>query len=422
MFSFWLIAALLLLLPLFVIMISLLRTHKNNNIDLERGEDIYKQRLLEIESDIANGLLSDTDAENVKKEIQLAILNHDKNSQEQLLTSPSGTAIKSPTITAILLLILVPVFVIGLYQHLGQPDTIMQESVLSEFHNAEGKEEKLASIEKMISQLEKRLINEPDNIDGWIMLTNSYASLERYPGALRAVDNLYRLNGDDPTVLLRYADILSMVNGGVFTGKPTDLINQALQLEPENPNGLWLAGLAANERGEINNAINYWQRLVPKLEQGSEPQQQIKQYIQLARQHLDNTENGMAGDKPIQDDKSPAKANAIQLNVSLSAELINEANDNDIVFIYAKAIGGPPIPLAVLRKKVSDLPLQATLDDSMAMMASNKLSDHEQVQLIARISKSGNVKPESGDLIGTLNAVQTDLNEPINLIISNKVQ
>ena len=427
MLGFWFMAASLLLLSLVVILITLLRTHDNNNINLETGADLYKQHLLELEADIENGLLSKTEIENVKKEIQLALLNQDKNNNEQRLVCTSETKLKSPTITAILLLILLPVFVIGIYNHLGRPELIMQASLLSEFNKAQSNEEKLASVGKMLSQLEQRLINEPDDIDGWLMLTNSYTTLERYPDALRAIDNLYRLKGDDPTVLLRYADILSMVNGGTFTGKPTELINNALQLDPENANGLWLAGLAANERGEINNAIDYWQRLVPKLEEGSEPQQQIKHYIQLARQHFEQSQKGMAqngrdSDEPIYDDNMPAQGNAIQVNVSLSDTLINEANENDTVFIYAKAIVGPPMPLAVLRKKVSDLPLQATLDDSMSMLPSHKLSNHSNVQVIARISASGNANAQTGDLIGTIDSVATNQADTIELIINTIVK
>ena len=111
----------------------------------------------------------------------------------------------------------------------------------------------------------------------------------------------------------------------------------------------------------------------------------------------------------------------VQVNVSLSETVMHEANEEDTVFIYAKAINGPPIPIAIVRKQVSDLPLQVALDDSMAMMPNNKLSDHEYVNLIARISKSGNAIPESGDIIGTVNSVQTSTTDIINLTISQKV-
>lgn len=418
MFAFWLSAALLLLIPLSVIIITLLKTHEDNDSNQNASADLYKQRLMELESDITNGILSEADAESVKEELQLSLLNQDKNKQR------TATKIKSTssTITAVSLLILVPVFVIALYQAIGQPHLIMHASLLSEFNQAETDEEKLASIEKMLTQLEQRLINKPDDVDGWLMLTNSYTSLERYPDALRAIDNLYRLKADDPTVMLRYADILSMVNDGDFTGKPTTLINKALELDPENSNGLWLAGLAANERGDITSAIAYWQRLIPKLEEDSEPQQQIKQYIQLASEHLNSVQNNIETTaEPVAESRTPAQANTITINVSLADTLLNEMSADDTLFVYARAIEGPPIPLAIVRQTASALPLQVTLDDSMAMMPSNKLSDHTAVQVIARLSKSGDAKPESGDLIGTIESVSTSESDIINLIISNKI-
>jgi cytochrome c-type biogenesis protein CcmH len=411
MFSFWLIAALFLLLPLFAIVITLLRTHDEDDIDLTTNTELYQQRLSEIKSDINNGLLSSTEATKVKKEYQLALLQQEENKPHQNNTSKT----ESSTITAILLLVLIPVFVISLYSHLGQSELISQTSLLSEFNNANSDEEKLASIEKMLRQLEQRLINEPDDVDGWLMLTNSYSTLERYPEALRAVSNLYRLRSEDPTVLIRYADILSQTNGGIYVGRPTELINEALRLDPESASGLWFAGLAANERGDIKAAIDYWQRLIPKLEEGSEPQQQIKRFIQMASQEIEGgqTETSTSIAKP---------EHKLQVNVSISPDLINETNSDDTVFVYAQAINGPPMPIAIVRKKVSDLPLQATLDDSMAMMPTNKLSDHPQVRLIARISKSGNAIPEPGDLIGKIETVQTNSNETINLTIDKKLQ
>ncbi len=335
--------------------------------------------------------------------------------QEEHQSTPENSPARessSSTISAVILLLLIPAFVIVLYAYLGQPELITQASLLSEFNNAGSHEEKQASIDKMLTQLEQRLINEPDDVDGWMMLTNSYTMLERYPEALRAVNNLYRLRSEDPSVLIRYADIMSLANGGVFAGKPTELINEALRLDPDNASGLWFAGLAANERDDIQLAITYWQRLLPKLDEGSKPQQEIKQFLELAIKQVES-EQAINGSTATQEHK-------LQLNVSLSEDLINEASQDDTVFIYAQAVNGPPMPIAIIRKKVSDLPLQTTLDDSTAMMPTNKLSDHTQVRLIARITKSGNAKPESGDLIGILDTVNTDTLETLNLHINQK--
>lgn len=413
MFGFWLFAVLLLLAPLFIILITLLRTHDNTDDTKENNTDLYQQHLEEIEQDIENGLLNGTEAKKIKNELQLSLLNQDDNELNKL-TTRHQTESSASVITAIILLILTPAFSIGMYQYLGQPELIEKAELLAEFHNAGTQEEKLASVEKMLSGLEQRMISEPDDIDGWLMLTNSYTALERYPDALRAVSNLYRLRSGDPTVLLRYADILSMNNNGVYAGKPTELINEALRLAPGNPNGLWFAGLAANERGDFKQAINYLQQLVPMLEKGSEQQQSVTKYIEMISVNIE-------GYEATPSSKITNQQSEIEINVSLSENLIQDVNIDDTVFIYAQAVSGPPMPIAVVRKKVSDLPLQTKLNDSMAMIPSNALSSYKQVKLTARISKSGNAIPESGDLIGTVNSVETNLNEPVDITISQKV-
>jgi len=408
MFGFWLIAVLFLLISLVVILITLLRTHDITQKIEEGNTDLYQQRLAEIVQDIDSGLLSAIEAKEVKKELQLTLLNQDEK-KEKLINNKTSN---SSAITAMLLLIIIPIFTIGLYQHLGQPEIIEKAKLLSDFYNATNQEEQLASVESMLTQLEQRLINEPDDVDGWLMLSNSYSALERYPDALRAVDNLYRLRSNDPTVMFRYANILSMVNGGMLAGKPTELLNEGLKIDPENTNGLWLAGLAANERGDNEQAIIYWQRLEPKLIEGSKSQQQIKKYIEMAGgPAADNAEERLTANQKYK----------IHVNVSLSSDLINQASSDDIIFIYAQAINGLAMPIAAVRKKVRELPLQIILDDSMAMMPNNKLSDHKQVKVTARISKSGNAIPASGDLIGSLDNVQTDNNESIDLNIDKKI-
>lgn len=194
--------------------------------------------------------------------------------------------IRLPKATLTVLIFLLPVFVISLYQHFEQQANIERAALLDEFNNAETQEEKAATVEKILAYSEQLQQSNPDDIDGWLMLTNSYLALERYPDALNAVENLYRLKQDDPSVMLRYADILSRINNGYFKGKPNELINKAMQIDPENQNGLWLSGLAAIQRGELKLAIDTWERLTTQLDHGSESEQKIQHYITLARNQL----------------------------------------------------------------------------------------------------------------------------------------
>ncbi len=317
---------------------------------------------------------------------------------------------KVKKLTIVILLLLLAVFSYGLYQYLSKPEFVEQVSLIQELNSAKTDEEKSVTVEKMIEHLEKKLLNNPDDAESWLILTNSYTTLKRYDDALRAIENLYRIKGKEPSIMFRYADIMSMVNNGRFKGEPAELIDEALRLDPINSNGLWLAGLAAIQRGDIKKALKHWQQLHDQFDAGSESQLKIKHYIDLAREQI------------IETNSEPVSDISLKINVSLSDTLLNEVNDNDDVFIYANAIDGSLMPLAISRKKVSELPIQVSLDDSMALMSSNKLSDHKQVQLIARISKSGNTKSTAGDLIGTLDLVPTKIVLPVKLIISDIIQ
>ena len=415
MTGFWIIASLLLLCALFILIRGLLKSpakadEPTDNVDIS----IFEQRLAELETDLENGLLTEHDVESIRKEIQLSLLNHGKkkedNAVKQIRISTKNTAI--------IIGCIVPLLVLSLYFYLGRPDLIGNLQSNSPHHSADLTS---AQIEQMVNGLEQRLQEEPDNVDGWLMLYKSNMVLKHYNKAVIAAEKLYKLVGDEPGILLRYADALAMANGNSLAGKATELINRALELDPNNVNGLWLAGMAANERGEYQVAIDYWQRTLPGLKEDPESQQEINNFIHIAQQNLGNTQNGIDNDKPIVvKDNTPVKGSAIQINVSLSAELMNEADANDTLFIYAKAINGPPMPLAVVRKTAKDLPLQVTLDDSMAMMPTNKISDHKQVKITARISSSGGAITQPGDLIGTIESVDTNTQEPVQLVIDQK--
>jgi cytochrome c-type biogenesis protein CcmH len=207
-----------------------------------------------------------------------------------------------------------------------------------------------------------------------------------------------------------------MANSGIFTGKPSELIKKALQLDPQNTMGLWLAGLVAYEEGEIKKAISYWQNVLPKLEEGSEEQKNIKKYIQFA---------GENNNIPVQENNLTSlegKEYTLKLSIELSPDF-NEVDEKEAVFIYAKAKDSlNNMPIIVLRKEVGDLPLIVELDDSMSMLPSNKLSDHQSVQIFARVSKSGNAKAERGDLIGVADSVSTTSKNTTKLIINTKVK
>jgi cytochrome c-type biogenesis protein CcmH len=408
---FLLSASSLLLISIIVIIKALLNKNNEKINSNQNSMDIYNQKLNEINFDIENHLITKNEANNAIEELEYSLIKDNKNT-DTLDSKLYFSNLKSKKTISVILVLVIPVFVISVYSFIGNPNSIEKLVLVSDLKNSKNNSEKLVSVEQMLNRVERRLLDEPNNSDDWLMLANSYVVLKRYPEAIRAFENLYRLKGDDPSLLFRYADVLAMANSGIFAGKPSELIKKALRLDPQNTMGLWLAGLVAYEEGEINEAINYWQNVLPKLEIGSEEEKNIRKYIQFAKEN-----NNIS----IQNDNSITQEEieySLKLNIELSPNFTS-VNKSKVVFIYAKPINSPNnMPIIVLRKTVADLPLLVEMNDSMSMLPSNKLSDYKSVQVLARISKSGNAKSEIGDLIGVVDSVSTTSRNITKLIIN----
>jgi cytochrome c-type biogenesis protein CcmH len=216
-----------------------------------------------------------------------------------------------------------------------------------------------------------------------------------------------------------------MAQGQSLRGKPTELINKALKIDPDSMKGLALAGSAAMERGDFAAAIKHWERLRSLLPADSEDARMIEGGLAEARQMLSHIKGG----KPpamLEQIAPPAQAVAsgkerITGKVVLGDNLKGKYSPDDTVFVLARAAEGPKMPLAILRKQVRDLPLTFELDDSMAMQPQMKLSAFDQVVVVARISKSGTAMPEAGDAQGMSQALKPGT-KGVNLKIDQMVK
>lgn len=254
----------------------------------------------------------------------------------------------------------------------------------------------------MVEQLAKRLKDQPDDADGWLMMARSQVVLGKHAQAVEAFKQAARLRPDDAGLLADYADALAVAQGRRLDGEPTTLIERALGLNASNPKALALAGTAAFDRHDYAGAVRHWEKLVA-LESGDDAfTQQIRAGIAEARQLGGMAPTTAPPPSTVRDSRPVASVSG---TVTLAAALHGRAAPDDTLFVFARAADGSRMPLAILRKRVRDLPLQFTLDDEMAMSDSAKLSGAQRVIVGARVSKSGNAMPQSGDLQGTLGAV-----------------
>ena len=279
-----------------------------------------------------------------------------------------------------------------LYWHLGQPSGIGAPK-----HTApDASNITQADFEAMTAKLAQRMAANPDDPVGWLMLGRAYKALERYPDAVQALQEANRRKPNQPEILVEYAEALALQHGRSLDGEPMRLLERALKIDPNHPKALTLAGAAAFEAKDYKRAIAYWERLLGQVPADSELAQALKTGLAQARQ--------LAGVKPppaAAASSAPlAAAETIRGEVRLAAALAGRAGPQDTVFVVARAAEGPRMPLAVVRSQVKDLPLRFALDDSQAMAPQMKLSGFSKVIVTARISKSGNAMPQSGDLQG----------------------
>jgi len=262
-------------------------------------------------------------------------------------------------------------------------------------------------IASMADQLARRLKDKPDDAEGWAMLARSYTVLSRHADAVPAYEKAVALRGDDATLLADYADALAMKNNQGLAGEPMKLVERALKLDPKNIKALSLAGTDAFDRRDYALAVQRWEQIVQIGPEDSALVQQVKGGIAEARElgKLPAAAGAMAGlatsagttaaAKPAANDKA-----SVSGAVTLAPALAAKASPTDTVFITARAVDGPRMPLAVVRKQVKDLPVDFRLDDSTAMSPVTKLSGFAKVVVSARVSKSGDAIAAAGDLSG----------------------
>ena len=399
---FLLIVSTLILLAFVFILPPLWRKPKVKIVDFDqRNVEIAQHRLAELKENRLTGGLSQVQYDEQFYDLEQALSDDlDIVSREIQVTTQSKWIIYIVALG-------IPLLAGSLYFMLGNYQAVSHTAEMS----VDPEATKLLEINKMVLRLAEKMKAKPNDAQGWLILGRSYKALEQYPQAADAFANAYRLLGNQAEVMLLYADALAYVNNRNLAGKPSELVYKALALEPDNLNALWLGGMAKAQEGDVPAALKLWKKLEATLPPGSDSQQEIKNLLSsLAK----DTSPGQVQKEP----EAKVSNFTLSVQVSLAPKLEKATAAEDTVFIYAQALSGPKMPLAIVRKHVSDLPLAVSLNDSMAMMPNMKLSNFASVKLLARISKSGNAMTQPNDLIGIIE--QVDLTDKsIHKIIIN---
>jgi cytochrome c-type biogenesis protein CcmH len=407
MITFGVVAALLIVLALVFVVPPLFRRALPAVVEAGPDLAIYRDQLADLERDLQAGALTADRYEQARQELERRLA---EELQADTATVSSPAAGKG---VALAVVVGVPVLAIALYLVLGAPAALDPTATMPEesAHSVTAEQ-----IEQMVAKLAQRLESAPDDPAGWSMLGRSYAALGRFKEAADAYKQAVKQVPADPQLLADYADALGMAQGRSLKGEPSRLIARALAVDPDHFKSLALAGTAAFEARDYPAAIRHWERLAQKIPPDSEFAQSIAASLSEARQlaggaaSVAKTESPKAALEPV-----------IRGTVRLSPKLAAQVSPDDTLFVFARAINGSRVPLAVKRFRVAQLPVEFVLDKSAAMSPEMTLSQHTEVTVGARISKSGSPGSKSGDLEGFRQPVKVGGSAAIEIVIDTLV-
>lgn len=416
MLIFIVTTSILVLLALLFVVPTLFKSHQLPAETFnQQNIRIARERLQELRREFAANTMSQENFDQARLELEQTLALDLSAGDDNAVQSSAHSA----RVLALVLLITVPIAAVVLYWQLGRFDSLQGDLATAvEHQNAPGMN---MTMDEAIARLKARLEQEPANAEGWYMLARSYMSMQRYAESIDAYRKTMELVGEDADLMLRYADALVMSRGGRFAGEPADVINKALVLRPDHPQGLWLAGMVANEAGNYQQALQHWYKLEPLLAGDMESQAEVRAMIADAEQRLSPQQiKQIQRARPQAQVASNTAANTaeITVQVAVDASVKSKINPADTVFILARAIDGPPMPLAVVRHTAGELPLTVKLNDAMAMMPAMKLSNFPQVRVTAIVSKAGTAQLVAGDLYGEVSPVSVTGNAAIQLQIN----
>jgi cytochrome c-type biogenesis protein CcmH len=368
---------------------------------------LAQNKMQVLNDELANGIITQIQFDALQNELMLHLHQDLVSSSAHSIDDTKGRWLALP------IAIFVPLLALAIYSVKGDLRAFDTSTV-----TAAGTPKTAADINAMVEKLAQKMAQNPQDPQGWIMLARSYKVLKRYPDAVSALRKARALLGDEPQTLLQLADVIAMQNGGSLLGEPTELVANALALDANNDMGLWLYGLANAEEGKFGEAIDNWKKLQTHYKTNDADYTEVQKLIDQAKEAL--------GEKveSAKDETTPSSSSgkSLHLAVALDDKFKSAVSAEDYVFIYAQPAQGGKMPLAVVKKQVKDLPIDITLDDSMAMMPNMTISSVANVQVSARVSKSGNASPQSGEPIGKKQVSTLIDSGLINLVISETVQ
>lgn len=387
--------ALLLVVPPMLGYGSVRRGHVARQRQAETALVVLREQLAELEGELAAGRCTEAEYQRSRQEIEQRALDEGRAADGQADVRPSK-------VWAALVALALPAAAAAIYLTLGTPAALDPRALV-----AQEQEHAIdpAEMAGLVAQLVDRLEQNPDDVTGWLMLARSYVMLDSAGDALATWQRIGARVPEDANVMADWADVLASAQNGDFSGEPERLISRALKLQHDNAKALALAGTAAYQSGDYTAASSHWERILAQVPAGDEAYGVIVASINDARARggLPLLE-GAAAPQPAATQERGADALPLSGELSLSPELAQTVQPDELVFVFVRPVEGG-IPIAALRLRAADLP--ARFDFTAApRMTEGPLP--AQVVVGARLSRHGDASARAGDLEGASGPVTPD--------------
>lgn len=403
----WAILAVMAMAGAMLVLMPLLKYQPRKDVSSDvLNSLVYRDRLQELESDLQQGRVTEQEFTQLKAELELTLLEDvSTNQDDKAVRSAGGKFIVWP------LLVLIPLMALGLYWKEGYTPEVkgwiaaqpaMAELVdLMMAGDFAALEQRQAQLPDVIRGLQVHVQDHPHDGQTWYLLGASYMQLRMPQQAELAFSRALHVDDKNVDYLLGFAQASVMLNDGKITPELHQSLRAIIQQQPSNPKPYMTLGMVAFQNGDFANAIAVWEQYLQREDADERAADLLQRSVAVARKQIEDAQttavaqNDAAADKPV-----------VQVTVSVSDDVRSQLAASDVLFIYAKAVNGPPMPLAVVRQPVGQWPVQAQLSDANAMTPMATLSKFDEVIVQARISPTGNAVPQSGDWVGPTQVIK----------------
>lgn len=402
----WAILAVMAMAGAMLVLMPLLKYQPRKDVSSDvLNSLVYRDRLQELESDLQQGRVTEAEFAQLKAELELTLLEDvSTNQDDRAVRSVGGKFIVWP------LLVLIPLMALGLYWKEGYTPEVkgwvaaqpaMAELVdLMMAGDYAALEQRQVQLPDVIRGLQVYVQDHPHDGQAWYLLGASYMQLRMPRQAELAFSRALHVDDKNVDYLLGFAQASVMLNDGKITPELHQSLRAIIQRQPSNPKPYMTLGMVAFQNGDFAGAIAVWEQYLQRDDTDERAADLLQRSVAVARKQMEaartaTVEQQDVTDKPV-----------LQVTVSVTDDVRAQLAASDVLFIYAKAVNGPPMPLAVVRQPVGQWPVQAQLSDANAMTPMATLSKFDEVIVQARISPTGNAVPQSGDWVGPSQVVK----------------